>query len=62
MRLELEAEKSAMTRIWKKRETQLARMSDGLLGIVGDLQGIGQETLPALVGIAILPDAQALEA
>jgi hypothetical protein len=61
MRLELEAEKSAMTRIWKKREAQLARMSDGLLGIVGDLQGIGQETLPALEGIAMLPVAEALE-
>jgi hypothetical protein len=62
MRLELEAEKSAMTRIWKKREAQLARMSDGLLGIVGDLQGIGQEALPALEGIAMLPVAEALEA
>ena len=62
MRQELEAEKSAMTRIWKKREAQLARMSDGLLGIVGDLQGIGQEALPALDGIAMLPEAEALEA
>lgn len=55
MRQELDAEKAAMTRIWKKREAQLARMSDGLLGVVGDLQGIGQETLPALESIAALP-------
>ena len=34
----------------------------GLLGIVGDLQGIGQETLPALEGIAMLQSAEALEA
>jgi len=62
MRTDLEAEKAAMTRIWKKREAQLARMSDGLLGVVGDLQGIGQETLPQLEGIAALPGAEAVEA
>ena len=62
MRADLEAEKAAMTRIWKKREAQLSRMSDGLLGVVGDLQGIGQETLPQLEGIAALPAAEALEA
>ena len=62
MRTDLETEKAAMTRIWKKREAQLARMSDGLLGVVGDLQGIGQETLPQLEGIAALPGAEAVEA
>ena len=62
MRADLETEKAAMTRIWKKREAQLARMSDGLLGVVGDLQGIGQETLPQLEGIAALPGAEAVEA
>ena len=62
MRIDLDAEKAAMTRIWKKREAQLARMSDGLLGVVGDLQGIGQETLPQLEGIAALPAAEAVEA
>jgi len=61
MRADLEAEKAAMTRIWKKREAQLSRMSDGLLGVVGDLQGIGQETLPQLDGIAALPGAAAVE-
>jgi hypothetical protein len=62
MRADLEAEKAAMRRIWKKRESQLARMSDGLLGVVGDLQGIGQETLPQLEGIAALPGAEAVAA
>jgi hypothetical protein len=62
MRVDLEAEKAAMTRIWKKREAQLVRMSDGLLGVVGDLQGIGQETLPQLEGIAALPGAEAVAA
>ena len=30
-------------------------MSDGLLGVVGDLQGIGQESLAQLDTIATLP-------
>src|ERR671922_2599061 len=42
MREELEAEKAAMARIWKKREAQLTRMQDGLLSVVGELQGIGR--------------------
>src|SRR5687767_15041548 len=46
MRQDLEAEKVAFARIWKKREAQLGRMQDGLIGVVGDLQGIGQEALP----------------
>ena len=55
MREELEAEKAAMARIWKKREAQLTRMQDGLLSVVGDLQGIGEDALPALDTVAALP-------
>jgi hypothetical protein len=55
MREDLEAEKAAMARIWKKREAQLTRMQDGLLGVVGDLQGIGEEAVPALDSVAALP-------
>jgi len=55
LRTELEAEKAAMARLWKKREMQLTRMQDGLLSVVGDLQGIGQEALPRLEEIAALP-------
>ena len=55
MRAELEAEKAAMARLWKKREAQLTRMQDGLLSVVGDLQGIGEEALPALDAVAALP-------
>ena len=64
MREELEAEKAALARIWKKREAQLTRMQDGLLSVVGDLQGIGEDALPALDTIAalpgIVPDADAV--
>ncbi|HEU4922636.1 MAG TPA: DUF2130 domain-containing protein [Burkholderiales bacterium] len=58
MREELEAEKAALARIWKKREAQLTRMQDGLLSVVGDLQGIGQDTLPALDALAALPEIE----
>ena len=58
MREELEAEKAAFARIWKKREAQLTRMQDGLLSVVGDLQGIGEEALPALDAVAALPAAE----
>ena len=55
MRKDLDAERQAMTRLWKKREMQLTRLTGGLLAIVGDLQGIGQEALPQLDVIAALP-------
>src|SRR5499426_2535635 len=38
MRQELEAEKMAAARMFKKREMQLTRMTEGLLGVVGELQ------------------------
>ena len=50
-----------MARLWKKRETQLTRMQDGLISVVGDLQGIGQEALPQLEEIAALPAAEEIE-
>src|SRR5919109_3381817 len=61
MRDELEAEKAAYARIWKKREAQLTRMQDGLLGVVGDLQGIGEGAFPELESIAALPAAEEIE-
>jgi hypothetical protein len=62
MRQELEAEKAAFARTWKKREAQLTRMQDGLLGVVGDLQGIGEDSLPQLDTVAALPMAEEIEA
>ena len=61
LRTELEAEKAAMSRLWRKRETQLSRMQDGLISVVGDLQGIGQEALPRLEEIAALPAGEEIE-
>jgi hypothetical protein len=61
MRQDLEAEKTAFARIWKKREAQLARMQDGLIGVVGDLQGIGESALPELDTVAALPAGEEAE-
>jgi hypothetical protein len=61
MRQDLEAEKMAFARIWKKREAQLTRMQDGLIGVVGDLQGIGEAALPELDAVAALPAAEEIE-
>jgi hypothetical protein len=55
MRQELEQERMAAVRMFKKREMQLTRMTEGLLGVVGDLQGIGQESLSQLDSVAALP-------
>jgi hypothetical protein len=43
------------------REAQLTRMQDALLSVVGDLQGIGDEAVPALQAVAVLPAEQEIE-
>ena len=55
-RADLNKEKDAMLRIWKKREAQLTRMMTGMLSVVGDLQGIGQGAVGQLESIAVLPN------
>jgi len=55
MRDDLEKEKSAMQRLWKKREGQLERVSSNMLGLCGELQGVSQEALPQLEDIGLLP-------
>jgi hypothetical protein len=61
MRADIEAEKNYYARSWKKRESQLSRMTGTLLGVVGDLQGIGQESFSQLDAIAALPEPAAEE-
>ena len=55
MRADLEKEKNAMQRLWKKREGQLERITSNMLGICGELQGVSQEALPQLDDIGLLP-------
>ena len=52
MRSDLEKEKAAMQRLWKKREMQIGRISDQMLSVCGELQGISATSLPMLDGIA----------
>ncbi len=50
-----------MTRIWKKREAQLTRMTTGMLTMLDDLQGIGQGVVGQLASIATLVDSEEAE-
>ena len=61
MREELESERAAMTRIWKKREMQLTRMTNGILGVVGELQGIGHEATDCLEHVAALSLSESMD-
>jgi len=58
MRVDLEKEKSAMQRIWKKRETQINRVSEQMVSVCGELQGISEASLPMLDSIAGLDFAE----
>ncbi len=46
MQEELEAEKRALTRIWKKREKQLSTVLNNVSGMRGSIEGISQKALP----------------
>lgn len=52
MRTDLEKEKAAMQRLWKKREMQIGRISDQMLAVCGELQGISSASLPMLDNVA----------
>ncbi len=55
MRRDLDSERAAMARIWKKREQQIERVTLNMMGMCGELQAIAQESLPQLEDIATLP-------
>jgi hypothetical protein len=48
MRMDLEAEKRSMQRIWAKRQNQIERVTGSMTNVVGELQAIAQEQLPQL--------------
>ena len=52
MRVDLEKEKAAMQRLWKKREMQIGRISDQMLAVCGELQGMSSNSMPMLDNIA----------
>ena len=41
-------------RLWSKREAQIKRVTAGMIGMIGDLQGIAQDSLPHLDEIELL--------
>ena len=55
MRRDLESERAAMARIWKKREQQIERVTINMMGMCGELQAIAHESLPQLEDIGTLP-------
>ncbi len=55
MKSDLEAEKKAMAKLWKKRDGQLERITSNIIGMAGELQGISQESFTQLESIATFP-------
>ncbi|MCG8317805.1 MAG: DUF2130 domain-containing protein [Pseudomonadales bacterium] len=51
MRTDLEKEKSAMQRIWKKREAQLSRITTQVMSVCGEIQGLSRASLTHLEGL-----------
>jgi hypothetical protein len=58
MKVDLEKEKAAMQRLWKKREAQLDRITSNMMGMSGELQGIAEDSLPALGDIGMFPELE----
>lgn len=48
MRVDLEAEKRAMQKMWAKRQAQIERVTNSMVTVVGELQAIAHESLPQL--------------
>jgi hypothetical protein len=55
MKRDLDSEKAAMARLWKKREQMINRVTLNMMGMCGELQAIAEESLPQLDSIAVLP-------
>ncbi|NMG31088.1 DUF2130 domain-containing protein [Aromatoleum evansii] len=51
MRMDLEAEKRAIQKIWSKRDAELVRVATSMSAVIGELQAIAQESLPGLEAI-----------
>jgi len=60
MQSDLETEKRAMQRIWKKREKEIERVVMSTSGMYGDLQGIVGASLPTIRALE-LPGAEEFE-
>ena len=54
MRVDLDAEKRAMQRIWAKRQSQIERLTGSMTSVVGELQAIAQDQLSQLDDVLVL--------
>ncbi len=54
MRDDLNRERTAMEKIWSKREKQIARVVQNMAGMYGDMQGIIGAALPAIARLVFL--------
>ena len=54
MKIELDKERNAMQRIWKKREGQITGITSQMMSICGELQGLSNGDMPMLDEIAAL--------
>jgi len=48
MRTDLEAEKKAIQRVWSKRQVQIERVTNSVVGVCGELQAIAEGSLSEL--------------
>ncbi len=53
MQEDLDKERKAITKMWAKRDEQIARVMQGTVGVYGDLQGIAGKSLPEIAGMAL---------
>jgi hypothetical protein len=51
MQMEIQSERTAFERIWKKREMQVSRLLAGASGVYGSMQGIAGQALPPVKGL-----------
>lgn len=56
MKKELDKERNALTRIWNKREKQISGITEQMVSMVGELQGLADDGMPLLDQIAELDD------
>lgn len=58
---DLDSEKRAMERIWKKREVQIGRLDKSMSQMFGEIQGIAGTALPTVKGLGMLKEGETLE-
>lgn len=58
LKSELDQEKTAMQRIWDKREKQFRRVASNMAGLYGDIEGMTGLTLPAIKSLELPAEEQ----